>query len=156
MPTATSVTASPASRRKVGDGRVKSFYYPATIESLMNPVLAMSGRAQAGLVRSGEISSRELVEVHLARIAEVNPQLNAVAEVLSERALTAADAADARRAAGLEMRAFEGVPFSVKDSIEVQGTVCTAGTVGYRDNAPSGRDATLVARLRGAGAIPVA
>ena len=49
-----------------------------------------------------------------------------------------------------------GVPFSIKDSIEVAGTVCSAGTLGFRNNPPSARDATLVARLRAAGAIPIA
>src|SRR5262249_35915703 len=48
-----------------------------------------------------------------------------------------------------------GVPFSVKDSIEVEGTVCTAGTMGYQNAPRSIRDATLVARLRAAGAIPI-
>src|ERR1700721_2388580 len=51
---------------------------------------------------------------------------------------------------------LSGVPFSIKDSIEVAGTVCSAGTLGYRNAPKSTRDATLVARLRAAGAIPVA
>jgi len=48
------------------------------------------------------------------------------------------------------------VPFSIKDSIEVEGTVCSAGTLGFRNRARSKKDATLVARLRDAGAIPIA
>ena len=51
---------------------------------------------------------------------------------------------------------FHGVPFSIKDSIEVEGTVCSAGTLGYRNAPKSTRDATLVARLRAAGAVPIA
>jgi amidase len=51
---------------------------------------------------------------------------------------------------------FRGVPFSIKDSIEVEGTVCSAGTLGYRNAPKSIRDATLVSRLRAAGGIPVA
>src|SRR5208282_2762744 len=51
---------------------------------------------------------------------------------------------------------LHGVPFSVKDSIELAGTVSTAGTIGRRGAAPSTSDATLVARLRNAGAIPIA
>ncbi len=118
-------------------------------------VLESSGSAQAAMLRRGEISSLELVETHLARIGQVNPGLNAVVEVLRDSALAAARESDLRLARG-EARPFEGVPFSVKDSIEVRGTVCSAGTLGYRNNPPSQRDATLVARLRDAGAIPIA
>lgn len=122
----------------------------------MNPILALSGTRQAALIRSGEITSLELIDLHLARIAAVNPALNAVIDLLAEPALAEAAAVDHRRAAGIPLRPLEGVPFSVKDSIEVQGTVCTAGTLGFRHNPPSTRDATLVALLRQAGAIPLA
>jgi amidase len=122
----------------------------------MDKVLALSGTQQAALIRDGELSSRALIEAHLARIDEVNPALNAVVEVLRDSALCEAQAVDRRRAAGEPMRPLEGVPFSIKDSIEVAGTVCTAGTLGFRNAAPSKEDATLVARLRSAGAIPLA
>jgi amidase len=122
----------------------------------VNPVLALSGSEQGRLIRSGEISSAELIEQHLARIEEVNPSLNAVVEILAEPARRAAAESDHRRAAGSLLSPIDGVPFSIKDSIEVAGTVCTAGTVGFRNNPPSRRDATLVARLRAAGGIPIA
>ncbi len=122
----------------------------------MNDILAASGVRQAELIRKGEISSRELVELHLARIEEMNPSVNAVVKVLREPALRGAQAVDARRTSGERLRALEGVPFSIKDSIEVAGTVCSAGTWGRRNAAESDRDATLVARLRAAGAIPLA
>jgi amidase len=122
----------------------------------MNEVLTYSGLAQARLIRQGEISSAELVNAHLERIAEVNPRLNAVVEVLAETALEGARAADARRADGALLGPLDGVPFSIKDSIEVAGTSCSAGTLGFRNAPHSTCDATLVARLRGAGAIPIA
>ena len=60
--------------------------------------LAFAGIArQAELIASGEISSRELVELYLERIARLDPQLNAFRVVLGERALLEADQADARR-----------------------------------------------------------
>jgi amidase len=108
------------------------------------------------MIREGEISSVELISQHLARIEEIDRPLNAAVEVLRMSALREAVAVDWRRAHGETLRPFEGVPFSVKDSIEVEGTVCSAGTWGYRNNAPSVRDAVLVARLRAAGAIPIA
>ena len=122
----------------------------------MTNVLALSGMEQARLIRDGEVSSVELISAHLARIEEINPTLNAVVEVLHASALREAASVDERRARGETLRPFEGVPFSVKDSIEVEGTVCSAGTLGYRNNPPSVRDAVLVARLRAAGAIPIA
>jgi amidase len=90
------------------------------------------------------------------RIEEVNPAINAVIEVLREPAREAARMADRRRASGTLLGLLDGVPFSVKGSIEVAGTVCTAGTIGLRNAPPSPNDATLVARLRAAGAIPIA
>jgi len=109
----------------------------------MNEILALSGTLQAGLIREGAISSEELITAHLAQIEEVNPRLNAVVETLQP-------------APGNHHGPLAGVPFSVKDSIEVEGTVCSAGTLGYRSNPRSTSDATLVARLRNAGAIPIA
>lgn len=122
----------------------------------MNKFLSFSGTRQAELIRDGAVSSEELIGAHLARIDEVNPALNAVVEILRESALREAEAVDRRRAAGEPLRPLEGVPFSVKDSIEVEGTACSAGTIGFRHAARSTRDATLVARLRDAGAIPIA
>jgi amidase len=122
----------------------------------MNGILLLSGVAQGRMIREGAISSAELIEAHLARIDEVNPQLNAAAEILRDTAREAARESDARRAAGELRGPFDGVPFSIKDSIEVAGTVCTAGTLGFRHRPPSVRDATLVARLRAAGAVPIA
>ena len=122
----------------------------------MKEVLKLSGLAQGRMVRDGEISASELVEAHLERIDEVNPALNAVVEVLAESARNEALAADQRRHTGASLGPFDGVPFSIKDSIEVEGTVCTAGAMGYQNSPPSTRDATLVGRLRAAGAIPIA
>jgi amidase len=119
-------------------------------------LIALSGTRQAEQIRQGEISSVELINAHLARIDQINPALNAAIEILRESALREAEAADRRRAAGESLRPLEGVPFSIKDSIEVEGTICSAGTLGHQHNAPSTRDATLVARLRQAGAIPIA
>jgi len=122
----------------------------------MNEILTLSGAAQARLIRAGTLSSADLVEAHLERIAQVNPRLNAVVEVLAEQAREGAHAADMRRARGTPLGPLDGVPFSIKDSIQVAGTSASAGTLGLRHAPPSPRDATLVARLRSAGAIPMA
>jgi amidase len=122
----------------------------------VNEILAQSGTAQARLIRDGAVSAAELVEAHLQRIERVNPKLNAVVEVLAESARQAARLVDRQRAQGAQLGPLAGVPFSIKDSIEVEGTVCTAGTLGLQSAAPSVRDAAVVARLRAAGAIPLA
>ncbi|MGH9647803.1 MAG: amidase [Bryobacteraceae bacterium] len=122
----------------------------------MTDVLALSGTEQARLIRNGEVSSTELVEAHLSRIEQLNPCLNAVVEVLAKSARKTADSVDWQLAQGIKLGPLAGVPFSIKDSIEVAGTVCTAGTLGLKSAPPSKRDATLVARLRAAGAIPIA
>jgi amidase len=108
----------------------------------MNEILTVSAVAQAALIRNRTISGEELFRMHLERIAQVNPAINAVVEVLPRCAPRPGP--------------LSGVPFSIKDSIEVEGTVCSAGTIGYRNAPKSTRDATLVARLRAAGAVPIA
>lgn len=122
----------------------------------MDELLCFSAAGQASLIRARKVSSRELIEAHLEHVARVNPQINAAVEVLGERASAEARQADDAMARGEACGPFHGVPFSIKDSLELEGTVCTAGTVGRRRAAPSAKDATVVARLRRAGAIPIA
>lgn len=121
----------------------------------MDELIKLGAVRMAEMVRTREVSAVELVRAHLARIEDVNPGINAVIEVFAESALAAARVSDERVAAG-DARPIEGVPFSVKDSIEIAGSVCTAGTVGRAKAKPAERDATVVARLRRAGGIPIA
>ncbi|MEM8645768.1 MAG: amidase [Pseudomonadota bacterium] len=107
-----------------------------------------SALAMARAIRDKKISSRELVALHLERIDEVNPKLNAVVCLAAEGALEEARAADARSAEG----ALHGVPITLKDSFDTEGIVSTGGTAGRKDYVPDA-DAVAVARLRAAGAI---
>jgi amidase len=122
----------------------------------LTQLLTLSARQQARLIRERRISARELIQAHLDRIAAVNPVLNAAVEVLAETALDDAARADSELASGNLRGPLHGVPFSIKDSIEQAGTRCTGGTLGRKSAPPSTEDATLVARLRRAGAIPIA
>lgn len=63
----------------------------------LHEILSFSGTRQAQLIREGAISALELIELHLARIDEINPSLNAVVEVLRESALSEARAVDRRK-----------------------------------------------------------
>ena len=103
-------------------------------------------------IQSKEISAVEIVEAHLQRIDEVNPRLNAVVKVASERAMDEARAADAALARGESLGPLHGVPITVKDSHDTEGIVSTGGTLGRKDFVPDA-DATAVARMRAAGAI---
>ncbi len=108
------------------------------------------------MIQDREISSVELITAHLHQIQQINPAINAVVDLLADSALHAAEEADRKLAKGETCGPLHGVPFSVKDSIDVAGTKSTAGTFGRKNAPPAERDATLVSRLRAAGAIPIA
>ncbi|HEX7308722.1 amidase [Lentzea sp.] len=122
--------------------------------SRQDALWARTATAQAEAVRTGEVSAADLVGSHLDRIAEVNPRVNAVTQLLAGRALAAAQETDRRRAAGEELGPLAGVPFTVKESTPVEGVPTTLGTPRFRDLVAAA-DAPPVARLRAAGAIPI-
>ena len=113
--------------------------------------LAFAGIARhAELIRAGEVSSRELVELYLERIARIDPQLNAIRVVFAERALAEADQAAGRLGAGDE-RPLLGVPVLIKDDTDVAGEVTCKGS--RAEDRPASADAEVVRRLRAAGAV---
>lgn len=136
--------------------------------------LAYAGIAeQAQLIASGELSARDLLELYLERIERLNPRLNAFRVVFGERARLEADQADARRragegasggaggsdsaggsgGAGATIRPLLGVPFAIKDDVDVAGEVTALGTDAYGE--PAREDAEIVRRLRAAGAVVI-
>jgi amidase len=106
----------------------------------------------AWLIRSREVSAVEVVEAHLARIDEVNPALNAVVQLAAGRARAEAAAADRLLGHGTLLGPLHGVPFTAKDNIETAEIVTAVGVVERAATVPL-TDATVVARLRQAGAI---
>jgi amidase len=115
------------------------------------PLWSQSATWLASAIRAREVSSVEVVEVCLGRIAEENPRINAIVRLAGD-AFERARAADAAVARGAPLGALHGVPFTIKDSLDTAGVVTTAGTVGWRDRVPH-RDATVVARVLAAGGI---
>ena len=109
----------------------------------------------AELIRERRVSAVEVVQAHLDRVEAVDPRVNAVVTVAAEQALAAARAADRAVAAGGTVGALHGVPFTVKDSLDVAGMVAARGSSLFRDRVPAS-DATAVARLRAVGGIPLA
>jgi amidase len=120
----------------------------------MSDTLFQSATDAARLVSQKAVSARELTEALLARIDAVNPRINAVVELRGEEALREAAAADRAVADRARLGPLQGVPMTVKDSFDVAGLHTTWGNPEFADHVAE-RDATLVRRLRGAGAIVV-
>ena len=106
----------------------------------------------AGAIARREISSREAVDACLARMAAVNPRLNAVTVNLAAQALEAADRADAAVARGDALGPLHGVPVTVKENIDQAGCATTNGVVAFRDLVAT-EDSPVVANWLAAGAV---
>ncbi|HSC04445.1 MAG TPA: amidase [Solirubrobacteraceae bacterium] len=115
----------------------------------MSDLLRRSAAELAALVRSGDVSARELVEASLRRIDELQPSINAFTHVAHESALSAADAIGPD-----DSRPFAGVPIAIKDNRSVAGMPLTMGSDAFGEFVP-GRDSYLVRRLREAGFVIV-
>lgn len=105
----------------------------------------------AELIKSKQVSSREVIESHLARIEAVNPKVNAITVVLTESALHAADEADKTDASG----PLHGVPFTIKENIDCVGSATTNGVPLLAEAMPP-TDSPVVQRMKAAGGIPLA
>lgn len=116
-----------------------------------NDIIGMSALELAATIKDGRASSVEVVSAHLDQIDKVNPALNAVVQI-SREALAEAAEADRILASGGDVGPLHGVPFTVKDWIETKGLICAAGIEERKDFKPK-RDATVVVRMRAAGAI---
>src|ERR671921_2773877 len=108
----------------------------------------------AALVRSRQVSARELLDAHLDRIERVNPGLNAIVTLDVEGARAAADAADATLAAGEPVGPLHGLPVAHKDTHATGGMRTTWGSPLHATTVPA-RDELVVARLRAAGAVRI-
>lgn len=117
-------------------------------------VWRLGARELAELIRSRQASSVEVVEAHLRRIEAVNPTINAVVILMAEQALEVARQADRAAAGDAALPPLHGVPFTVKENIDVAGTPTTQGLRALADAYPT-RDAPIVERLKTAGAIPI-
>jgi fatty acid amide hydrolase 2 len=122
----------------------------------MNPLLTLSATRLSKMIKAREVSSREVVDAHIAQIELVNPILNAMVRTRFDEARAEADAADSvvREEAPDGLPPFHGVPCSIKECFALEGMPNTGG-LPARKGVISKKDATAVARLRQAGAIPL-
>ncbi|MDB5685341.1 MAG: Amidase, partial [Sphingomonas bacterium] len=107
---------------------------------------------QAAWIASGRLTSRALVDVYLARIARLAPDLLCFVTVTGDHARAEAAVLDREAAAGRVRGPLHGLPYGLKDLFDTAGVRTTWGAEPYRDRVPT-RDAAVVARLRAAGAV---
>jgi amidase len=118
----------------------------------MDELVRASATQLAAAIRAKRVSSEEVVAAHLAWIDRINPGLNAVVQLATDRALAEARHADAALARGEVHGPFHGVPFTAKDTFDTAGVVTAQGLPERAAFVPAA-DHWLVARLRGSGAI---
>ena len=140
MPKRNRVVRSSSSARKPPSGEELAFA----------PVHQLSRWVQAR-----QVSSVQLTELALARLERHQPQLNCTITLLREQALAEAEAADREIARGRYRGPLHGIPYGTKDLLDTAGIRTTWGAEPFRNRVPK-EDATVVARLRAAGAIMVA
>lgn len=116
--------------------------------NLLRATIADLSRALSGR----EVSSLELTRAYLDRIGRYNGRLNAYLRVFEDQALREAKLADEERAAGRTRGPLHGIPLAIKDIIDIEGTVTTAGGVLLPDT-PARADAEVIRRLKAAGAV---
>ena len=117
----------------------------------MDELVYVSASRLAEMIRIKKASSVEVVNAHLERIDAVNPRLNAVVQLSADTAREEARRADESLPRG-DVGPLHGVPMTIKDSLDTSGVITASGTIGRASFVPR-TDATVVARLRSAGAI---
>lgn len=117
-----------------------------------NSLTTRSAMALAEAIRAKDVSSEEVVTAFLERIEVVNPKINAVVQLAAESAIAQARASDTALAGGNLLGPLHGVPFTVKDNLDTTDLITAVGLPERAAHVPE-RDATVVARMRAAGAI---
>jgi len=115
-------------------------------------IIYMSATKLAGLIRAKKVSAVEAVEAYIERQLAVNDMMNAVVMNSYARAKQEAKALDAKAAKGEFVGPLHGVPMTIKDSLDTEGVITTGATYGRQQYVPK-QDATVVGRVRKAGAI---
>ncbi len=120
----------------------------------MADITRYSATRLARMIRRKDLSPVEVVDAYLARIDQVNPKINAIVTPLAESARQQAKDAEQAVMTGEALPPLHGVPCTIKDPFEMAGVRTTSGSKLFADYIPT-TDATLVKRLKAAGAIPL-
>lgn len=118
----------------------------------MSDICFMDAVSMAQAIRTRDVSVREVIDAHIARIERVNPAINAIVTQTFDAARAEAIAADAALTAGHQPGPLFGLPVAHKDSYLTAGVRTTFGSDVYRDFVPT-QHSTVVARQKAAGAI---
>jgi amidase len=118
----------------------------------LDELCELSAIELAARIRHKDVSSREVMAAHLARIERLNPKVNAIVTLVADRAMADAARADEATARGHGLGVLHGLPIAHKDLVDTAGIRTTRGSLFYRDHVPE-RDALIVTRIRAAGAI---
>lgn len=120
----------------------------------MSELCFLDATELAAHIRERRLSAVEVMAAHLAQIERLNPAVNAIVTLLPERAMAAAQAADAAIARGDERGPLHGLPIAHKDTTITKGIRTTFGSPIFRDFVPD-QDALIIERLHAAGAIAI-
>ncbi len=123
-------------------------------DETMNELWRFSAIELAAGIARKDFSCAEVIEAHLLRIEAVNPRVNAIVKTFVEEAQRAAAEADRKVGAGQPLGPLHGVPFTIKENIDVAGDATTNG-VPFFANAVAPIDAPVVERMHAAGAIAI-
>lgn len=126
----------------------------AVARRMADEVWRWDATRMAEAIARRDVSSRDVVEACLARMAEVNPRLNAVTVDLGTAARVAADRADAVVARGDALGPLHGVPVTIKENVDQAGAATTNGVVAFR-NLVAQEDSPVVANWHAAGAVVI-
>src|SRR6201991_3984967 len=121
---------------------------------MTDTIIHMDASRLANLIANRELSPVEVLQAHLDRIAEVNPKVNAIV-TMADGALDAAKKAEEALKSNARLGPLHGVPFTVKDGIDTAGVLTQRGSPIFKGRVPD-THATVVARLKAAGAILIA
>lgn len=117
-----------------------------------DPIYYQEATTLAEMIRNREITSVEVVQAHLDRVADINPRINGVVTLMSDQALEDAATADKAVANGDKLGPLHGVPFSIKDAIDTAGVPSQRASLLFKGFIPE-KDATVVTRMKNAGGI---
>lgn len=120
----------------------------------MDPTHYLSLTEIGSRIKSGELTAVQVTQALLERITQLEPELHSYASVLGDQALATATRLDRERSAGHPLGPLHGVPIAIKDLLNTRGVVTASGTRVMADYVPD-EDATVVARLKQAGAVIV-